>query len=146
MVESFVSFPNARSFLVDKQVVYTKHYASLEHIIHILYRANFTNSHIRNVYTAFHESEYLLNCLHNVCVCIIQVGVNEVYVLTNRHYPLTERAMYIRMHDFTNGKRVQCNQVKSAICMTSLGLFAILGIVISLVRAIELISYSNGGE
>jgi hypothetical protein len=100
------------------------------------------------MYSGFHESNYLIETLQNVRACIIQIepaycNVDKTCVLENKMIPISERVMYIRMYDYTGGKRTKCNQIYFAFFMFILGLFAITGIALSLYSMFDMITSSS---
>jgi hypothetical protein len=136
---NFLSFPNYQSTVRLNKVVSRGSYTSLEDIIRSLYHLNFQDKHIHEVYSAFHESVCLVHTLKTVRAVIIQTepiccGFDKIHVLDNKAVPLSERVLYIRMHDYADGKlrRCRCNCFQTAVLYVLLGLFAITGLIISL--------------
>lgn len=133
----FLSYPNYNPTLRSNKIVFRGRYTTLEDIIRNLYRLNFQEQHIREVYSAFHESGYLIHTLQTVRAIIIQTepvccGFDKIHVLDNTGVPLSERVLYIRMHDYAGGKLRRCHEIQKASLYWLLGLFAITGIVISM--------------
>ena len=133
---NFLSYPNYQPTLRSNKVVFRGLYTTLEDIIRNLQRLNFQDQHIRQVYSAFYEYG-LVHTLKTVRAVIIQTepvccGFDKIYVLDNTAVPLSERVLYIRMHDYAGGKLRRCNDIKKTMLFILLGLFAIIGLVISL--------------
>jgi hypothetical protein len=117
--------------------VFRGRYTTLEDIIQNLYRLNFQDQHIREVYSAFHESRYLVHTLQTVRAVIIQkepvcCGFDKIHVLDNTAVPLSERVLYIRMHDYAGGKLRRCHDIQKVSLYVLLGLIAFTGLIISL--------------
>lgn len=142
---NFLSFPNYQSTLRLNKVVSRGHYTSLEDVIRNLYNLNFQDQHIRQVHSAFHESVCLMHTLQTVRAVIIQIepavcGFDKIHVLDNTSVPLSERVLYIRMHDYVGGKlRERCFCFQPAVLFSLLVVFVIIGIIISLRSMVEMI-------
>jgi hypothetical protein len=146
--QNFLSYPNYQPTLRSNKVVFRGRYTTLEDIIQNLYRLNFQDQHIREVYSAFHESGYLVNTLQTVRAVIIQTesvccGFDKVHVLDNTAVPLSERVLYIRMHEYAGGKLRRCYDIQKASFYILVGLFAITGLAISLRALLGMITYSS---
>lgn len=141
---TFLSFPNYTPTLRSSKIIRRGNYVRLEDVIRSLYELNFHDHHIREVYAAFHESGYLMHTLQSVRAVVIQIEpicctMDKIHVLDNSAVARSERVMYIRMHDFVGGERRRCNDIQNAALLTLLGLFAILGIILSLRSMFEMI-------
>jgi hypothetical protein len=123
-------------------------YSTVEDVIRTLYNLNFLDRHIHEVYSAFHERVYLMHTLKTVRAVIIQIepvccSIDKIYVLENTAVPLSERVMYIRMHEFSGGARRRCNDIQNTAFCAILGLFAIIGLVIALKALLDMITTSS---
>lgn len=141
-LHDFISYPNYQPTLRSNKIVFRGRYKTLDDIIRNLYRLNFKDKHIRDVYSTFHETEHLVHALHTVRAVIIQTesvccGFDNIHVLDNTSVPLSERVIYIHMHDYVGG-RLRCPNIQNVIYIL-LGLFAITGLIISLHALIEMI-------
>lgn len=135
----FVSFPNYKPTLHTHNISIRNYYTCLEDVIRILYELRYDDKHIREVYAAFHESGYLNDTLLNVRACIIQLKPNKICLLENTTATVrSERVMFIRMYEFTGGAQQRCNTIQNAIVYIVLGLFAIVGLNISLSKLFEM--------
>ncbi len=133
---SFMSFPNYRPLVRSNQVVKSGIYFSIEDIISQLYKLNFHSHHIREVYTTFQESVALRDTLRTVRACVIQIepvccSIDKIHVIENKNASvLTERVIFIKMYDYTGGKRKRCTSTLMVyLCLI---LFSITGICICL--------------
>ncbi len=149
-MEAFISFPNYNTTVRASCVTLSGKYTTLYDVINHLYSLGFLNHHIRGVYTTIRESPYLLNSLQSIRGVVIQMepeccGRYSAHVLENSgRMWLSERVMYIRMHDYSNGCRVAPSVYQNALLWVVMGAFAILGIAISLVRMAELLNPAMG--
>ena len=149
---NFLSYPNYNPTLRSNKVVFHGRYTTLEDIIRNLYRLNFQDHHIREVYSAFHESRYLFHALQTVRAVIIQTepiccGFDKIHVLDSTAVPLSERVLYIRMHDYAGGNlKRRCRDIQKISLYVLLGLFAITGMVIGLRGSYEMVTSSSRGE
>ena len=135
---NFVSFPNYKPTLRINKVISQQNYTRVEDIIRILYDLHYNDKHIREVYAAFHESGHFIDTLMNVRACVIQLepiccGFDKICILENTTMTVrSERVMYIRMYEFTGGTKRRCNYIQNSMFCVLLGLFAIIGLAISI--------------
>lgn len=140
----FISFPNYTPTLRTSNIITRSHYKRVEDVIRTLYELHYNDKHIREVYTAFHESGYLIDTLMNVRACVLQLepiccGSDKICLLENASLTVrSERVMYIRMYEFTGGTQRRCRDIQNAMFCVFLGLFAIVGLVVSLREVGEL--------
>jgi hypothetical protein len=144
----FLSFPNYNPTLRTNKIIRRGFYSTLEDVIRTLYNLNFLDRHIRDVYSTFHEHAYLTHSLKTVRAVIIQIepvccSIDKIYVLENTAVPISERVMYIRMHEFAGGARRRCSDIQNAALCAMLGLFAIIGLVIALKASLDIIISSS---
>jgi hypothetical protein len=143
--QNFISFPNYTPTLRTNKVIVRNNYARVEDVIRTLYELHYNDKHIREVYAAFHESGYLIDTLMNVRACVIQLepiccSCDKIHVLENTTLTVrSERVMYIRMYEFTGGTQRRCKDIQNAMFCVFLGLFAIVGLVVSLREIGELV-------
>jgi hypothetical protein len=143
-ISSFISFPNYRPLVRSNQVVKYGNYFSVEDIINHLYILHFHSHHIREVYTIFQESSILRDTLRTVRACIIQIQpvcctIDKIHVLENKNPSvISERVIYIKMYDFTGGKRRRCTF--TLLLYLFVIIFTILCIVICLYSIRKMIS------
>ncbi len=138
-MDEIISFPNFRTVVRANRVVFTGAYSTLEDIISHLYKQKFLNHHILLVYNTIRESHQLLYSLQSVRSVIVQMepeccSRHSVHVLENTGMmPRSERVMYIRMNDYSGGRRVDMAACgPHTLIWLLLGLFAVLGIAISI--------------
>lgn len=148
-ISSFISFPNYRLVVRSNQVVNYGNYSSIEDIINHLYKLNFHSHHIREVYNTFRNSISLQQTLRSVRACIIQCEhvcctIDKIHVLENRNTSvITERVMYIKMYEYTGGKRRKCTPIM--LVYLGLVLFACFGIAVC-VWAIRTMFIKRGSQ
>jgi hypothetical protein len=143
--QDFVSFPNYKPTLRINKVIFQYNYTRVEDVIRTLYALHYNDKHIRKVYSAFHESGHLIDTLMNVRACVIQLepiccGFDKICILENTTMTVrSERVMYIRMYEFTGGTKRRCNDIQNAMFCVLLGLFAIVGLVLSIRETIDMV-------
>jgi hypothetical protein len=150
--DAFISFPDYAPTLRSHKITSRGYYTSLDDVIHELHNLYYEHKYISEVSTAFRKYGYLADTLQNVRACVIQIkpmlrNTDWVCVLENRtlmhHSDQANRVIYLRMHDYVNERQKYCQHIRNIIICGMLGLFAIIGIIVSLTCIIEMLASSE---